>query len=81
MLLNAQGWQRSPGKPDSFGVGACYTGQGWLAFHDSYGQDILKKWNVRTDYYAVMQLLLGYPKEGDAHPAAKPRKNDRIIRI
>lgn len=66
---------------DSLGVGACYIGQGWTAFADPYGQEILRQWGVRGDYYAVMQLLLGYPRPGDAHPAAKPRKNDRVLRV
>lgn len=66
---------------DSLGIGSCYVGQGWTAFSDSYGQDILRKWEIRTDYYAVMQLLLGYPKTDDKHPAAKPRRNDRILRF
>ncbi|MCD7784873.1 MAG: nitroreductase family protein [Oscillospiraceae bacterium] len=66
---------------DSLGIGSCYLGQGWVAFADPYGQEILKKWNIRTDYYAVMQLLLGYPREGDPHPTAKPRKADRILRF
>ena len=66
---------------DSLGVGACYIGQGWTAFADIYGQEILRKWGIRTDYYAVMQLLLGYPRPGDKHPDAKPRKNDRILRF
>lgn len=66
---------------DSYGVGSCYIGQGWTAFADPFGQKILKQWDIRTDYYAVMQLLLGYPREGDAHPTPKPRKKDRIIRI
>ncbi|MCD8051266.1 MAG: nitroreductase family protein [Clostridiales bacterium] len=66
---------------DSLGIGSCYLGQGWPAFADPYGQEILKKWNIRTDYYAVMQLLLGYPREGAPHPAGKPRKNDRILRV
>jgi len=66
---------------DSLGVGSCYIGQGWTAFADPYGQDILKKWNIRTDYYAVMQLLLGYPRKSDNHPTPKPRKQDRIIRV
>ena len=48
---------------------------------DSYGQEILRKWEIRTDYYAVMQLLLGYPKAEDKHPAVKARKNDRILRF
>lgn len=66
---------------DALGIGTCYTGQGWLAFGDPYGQEVLRAWNIRPDYYAVMQLLLGYPKEGDNHPAPKPRKAQRILRI
>lgn len=66
---------------DSLGVGSCYIGQGWTAFADPYGQEILRHWNIRTDYYAVMQLLLGYPREDDKHPTPKPRKEGRIIRI
>ena len=66
---------------DSLGIGSCYIGQGWTAFADPYGQEILKKWNIRTDYYAVMQLLLGYPREGDVHPTPKPRKANRILRF
>ncbi len=66
---------------DSYGVGSCYIGQGWTAFADPYGQEILRQWEIRPDYYAVMQLLLGYPREDDPHPTAKPRKNARIIRI
>ena len=66
---------------DSLGIGSCYIGEGWTAFADPYGQEILKKWEIRTDYYAVMQLLLGYPREGDAHPAGKKRKEGRILRF
>lgn len=65
----------------SLGVGSCYIGQGWPAFVDPYGQEILRKWGVRTDYYAVMQLLLGYPREGDVHPTPKPRKEGRVLRV
>lgn len=66
---------------DSLGIGSCYIGQGWTAFADTYGQEILRKWEIRTDYYAVMQLLLGYPRAEDKHPIAKARKNDRILRF
>ena len=66
---------------DSLGIGSCYIGQGWTAFADNYGQEILRKWEIRTDYYAVMQLLLGYPKADDKYPVAKARKNDRILRF
>lgn len=66
---------------DSLGVGSCYIGQGWTAFADPYGQEVLHHWNIRTDYYAVMQLLLGYPREGDEHPTPKVRKDGRILRV
>lgn len=66
---------------DSLGIGSCYIGQGWTTFADPYGQEILKTWGIRTDYYAVMQLLLGYPKEGDRHPSPKPRKAGRVLRF
>ena len=66
---------------DALGIGSCYIGQGWPAFDDPYGQEILRQWIIPTDHYAVMQLLLGYPKEGDKHPTPKPRKEGRVIRI
>jgi len=66
---------------DSLGVGSCYIGQGWTTFADPYGQEVLRHWNIRTDYYAVMQLLLGYPREGDEHPTPKVRKDGRILRF
>ncbi len=66
---------------DCLGIGSCYIGQGWAAFADPYGQEILRKWQIRTDFYAVMQLLLGYPRENDPHPAPKPRKEGRVLRF
>ena len=66
---------------DALGIGSCYIGQGWPTFADPYGQEILRQWNIPADHYAVMQLLLGYAKEGDKHPAPKPRKEGRVIRM
>ena len=66
---------------DALGIGSCYIGQGWTAFADPYGQQILRQWSIPTDRYAVMQLLLGYPREGDRHPIPKPRKEGRVIRM
>ncbi len=66
---------------DALGIGSCYIGQGWTAFAAPYGQEILRQWKIPTDHYAVMQLLLGYAKEGDKYPTAKPRKEGRVIRI
>ena len=66
---------------DALGIGSCYIGQGWPAFADPYGKEVLKKWRIPTDHYAVMQLVLGYPREGDRHPTPKPRKKDRVLYI
>lgn len=66
---------------DALGIGSCYIGQGWTAFADPYGQQILRQWSIPNDRYAVMQLLLGYPREGDRHPIPKPRKEGRVIRM
>ncbi len=66
---------------DSLGIGSCYIGQGWTAFSDPYGQEILRKWKIPVDFYAVMQLLLGYPRKDDSHPTPKPRKEGRILRF
>lgn len=66
---------------DALGIGSCYIGQGWPAFADPYGQEVLKNWRIPTDYYAVMQLILGYPREGDRQPTPKPRKKDRVLYI
>ena len=64
---------------DALGIGSCYIGQGWPAFADPYGQEVLKNWRIPTDHYAVMQLVLGYPREGDRHPTPKPRKTGSFI--
>ena len=66
---------------DALGIGSCYIGQGWPAFAAPYGQEILRQWNILADHYAVMQLLLGYAKEGDKHPTPKPRKEGCVIRM
>ena len=63
---------------DALGIGSCYIGQGWPAFADPYGQEVLKNWRIPTDHYAVMQLVLGYLREGDRHPTPKPKKKDRV---
>ena len=66
---------------ESFGIGSCYIGQGWTAFADPFGQETLQSWGIPATHYAVMQLLLGYPRQGDAHPAPKPRKAGRVLRF
>ena len=66
---------------DALGIGSCYIGQGWTAFADPFGQETLQSWGIPATHYAVMQLLLGYPRQGGAHPAPKPRKAGRVLRF
>lgn len=64
----------------SLGLGGCYIGSAWDSFSNPFGQETLKKWNVRTDYYAALHVLLGYPRDEQA-PKGKARKDGRIIRV
>lgn len=64
----------------SLGIGSCYIGMAWESFNDAFGKETLIKWGVRSDYFAVLHVLLGYPKD-EKHPLAKPRKEGRIIRF
>ena len=64
----------------SIGLGGCYIGSAWESFADPFGQETLKKWNIRTDYYAVLHVLLGYPEDEQA-PKGKARNDGRIIRV
>ena len=63
----------------SIGLGGCYIGAAWESFAAPFGQEVLQRWGVRTDYYAAVHVLLGYPKQEQA-PKGKERKEGRIIR-
>ena len=65
----------------SLGIGSCYIGSAWDSFDDPFGHEILQKWNVRTDYYAVLHILLGYPLDDMAAIKSKPRKEGRVLRV
>lgn len=65
---------------DSLGIGSCIIGSGWDSFDDPYGRETLMRWEIRTDYYAVLHVLLGYPLD-EKHPTAKSRKENRILRV
>lgn len=65
---------------DSLGIGSCYIGSAWDSFDDPYGQEVLRRWAVRADYFAVLHVLLGNPLS-EKHPTAKPRREGRILRV
>ena len=46
-----------------------------------YNENTNRKSCLTRIYMLPMQLLLGYPREGDKHPTLKSRKEGRIIRI
>lgn len=62
----------------ALGLGGCYLGSAWDSFRDPFGQEVLREWGVRTDYYAALHVLLGYPRDAQA-PKAKERKEGRVI--
>ena len=63
----------------SLGIGSCYIGFAWDSFDDPFGHETLQRWGVRTDYYAVLHVLLGYPKDPMDELKARPRKGERLI--
>lgn len=63
----------------SLGIGSCYIGSAWDSFDDPFGHETLQLWGVRTDYYAVLHVLLGYPKDPMDEIKARPRKGERLI--
>ena len=64
----------------SLGVASCFIGAAWESFDDPFGHATLIRWAVRTDYRAVLHILLGYA-QGDTPPHAKPRKEGRVLRV
>ena len=65
----------------SLGIGSCYIGSAWDSFDDPFGHETLRQWEVRTDYYAVLHVLLGYPAGDMTAVKGKPRKEGRILRV
>ena len=63
------------------GVGSCYIGDAQVPFDDPAARELPAQWGVPEGYRAVVTLVLGYPREGDAHPRAKARKERRVIRV
>lgn len=71
--------ENMPLSAHALGLGGCYIGSAWDSFRDPFGQEILREWEIRTDYYAALHVLLGYPRDAQA-PKAKERREGRIIR-
>lgn len=63
----------------ALGVGSCMVGRAEHTFAGARGQDILKEWNIDGQLEPKIHVVLGYASSTLA--TAKPRKQNRIIRV
>ncbi|MDL2229072.1 nitroreductase family protein [Treponema sp. OttesenSCG-928-L16] len=63
----------------SLGIGSCMVMRAEDSFASELGQGLQKEWGIDEHYEARVHVVLGY-REGPM-PAAKPRKENRIIII
>lgn len=62
----------------SLGIGNCWIHRAREVFDMPEGKMLLKKWGLPETLRGVGNCILGY---SDGEPVAKPRANDRIIKI
>lgn len=62
----------------ALGVGNCWIHRAKEVFDMPEGKALLKKWGLPETLRGVGNCILGY---SDGQPVAKPRANDRIIKI
>lgn len=60
------------------GVGSCWIHRARQMFESEEGKALLRKWGLREDLLGVGNCILGYP---DEEPAAKPRREGRILKV
>ena len=60
------------------GVGSCWIHRARQMFESEEGKALLRKWGLREDLIGVGNCILGYP---DEEPAAKPRREGRIVKV
>ena len=60
------------------GVGSCWIHRARQMFESEEGKALLRKWGLREDLMGVGNCILGYP---DEVPAAKPRREGRIVKV
>ena len=60
------------------GLGSCWIHRAKQMFDSAEGKALLRKWGLPENLKGVGNCILGYP---DEEPAAKPRKEDRIVKI
>jgi len=60
------------------GLGSCWIHRAKQMFDSAEGKALLRKWGLPENLKGVGNCILGYP---DEEPAAKPRKEGRIVKI
>ena len=59
-------------------LGSCWIHRARQMFDSEEGKALLKEWGLPETMRGVGNCILGYPK---AEPAAKPRKEGRIVKV
>lgn len=62
------------------GVDSCYIFRAKEVFATEEGKELLKQWNIPTNYEGIGNCILGYRAEGGVKEPL-PRKSDYIVRI
>lgn len=62
----------------AIGVGSCWIHRAKQVFETPAGKALMKKWGLSDRYFGVGNCILGYAAEV---PAAKPRKENYIIKV
>ena len=60
------------------GLGSCWIHRAQQMFERDEGKELLRKWGLPENLRGVGNCILGYAEE---EPAAKPRKEGRIVKI
>ena len=63
----------------TLGVASCWIHRAQQEFDSLEGKALLAKWGIPDHYRGVGHCILGYA--ADALPAARPRKDDFVVRI
>lgn len=63
----------------SLGVASCWIHRAQQEFDGPEGKALLEKWGIPERYRGVGHCILGYAAA--ELPAAKPRKNDYVVRV
>lgn len=62
------------------GVDSCYIFRAKEVFESKEGKELLKEWNIPTNYEGIGNCILGYRAEGGVKEPL-PRKKDYIVKI